>query len=210
MAQVFLFIHARTLYNMKLIRLEDYQIKVADEALLVRPIRKLFHQDRSQGKEQFYKQMSVLFFMYSPASNYSYILDEKDRIKEILAQEGITDWKPSADFKAAVEVYKKLVKTTSSELLEDTREIIEKLREALKTINFDALEAKDMPNAVKTVATTIGMFPKLIKDLSEAEKAVAREMEEQSSARGSQELSIFDTDVEQLREVLMAFDIIHA
>ena len=40
------------------------------------------------------------------------------------------------------------------------------------------------------------MFPKLIKDLSEAEKAVAREMEEQSSARGSQELSIFDTDVE--------------
>ena len=181
---------------MKLIRLEDYQIKVADEALLVRPIRKLFHQDRSQGKEQFYKQMSVLFFMYSPASNYSYILDEKDRMKEILAQEGLTDWKPSADFKVAVEVYKKLVKTTSSELLEDTREIIEKLREALKTINFDALEAKDMPNAVKTVATTIGMFPKLIKDLSEAEKAVAREMEEQSSARGSQELSIFDTDVE--------------
>ena len=115
---------------MKLIRLEDFQIKVADEALLVKPIRKLFHQDRSQGKEQFFKQMSVLFFMYSPASNYSYILDEKDRLKEILSQEGITDWKPSADFKAAVEVYKKLVKTTSSELLEDTREIIEKLREA--------------------------------------------------------------------------------
>ena len=173
---------------MKLIRLEDFQIKVADEALLVKPIRKLFHQDRSQGKEQFYKQMSVLFFMYSPASNYSYILDEKDRLKEILSQEGITDWKPSADFKAAVEV--------SSELLEDTRQIIEKLREALKTIDFDELEAKDMPNAVKTVATTIGMFPKLIRDLAEAEKAVARELEEQSSARGSQELTIFDTDIE--------------
>lgn len=178
---------------MKLIRLEDYQIKVADEALLVKPIRKLFNQDRSQGKEQFYKQMSVLYFVYSPASNYSYILDEKDRLKEVLEQEGITDWKPSADFKAAVTVYKKLVKTTSSELLEDTRLIIEKMRQALMNINFDTLEDKDMPNAVKTVATTIGMFPKLIKDLSEAEKAVARELEEQSSARGSQELNIFDT-----------------
>lgn len=179
---------------MKLIALEDYQIKISDEALLVKPFRKLWHQDRSMGKEQFYKQMSVLYFVYSPSSDYSYILDEKDRLKEVLAQEGITEWKPSADFKAAVEVYKKLTKTASSELLEDTRLIIEKMREALKTINFDDLDVKDVPNAVKTVAATVSLIPKLIRDLSEAEKAVAKELEEQGSARGSQELTVFDLD----------------
>lgn len=49
-------------------------------------------------------------------------------------------------------------------------------------------------NAVKTVASVVGMIPKLVKDLAEAEKAVNKELEEQSNARGSQELTIFDRD----------------
>ena len=181
---------------MKLIRYEDYQIKIADEALLVKPIRKLWNQDRSKGKEQFYKQMSILFFTYNPASNYSYIVDEKERMKEVQLQEGIRDFKPSADFKAAVEVYKKLVKTPSSELLEDTRLIIEKMRQALKSIDFTSLDDKDSVNAVKTVATVVEKIPKLVRDLTEAEKAVAKEQEEQNNARGNQELTIFDTDID--------------
>lgn len=181
---------------MKLITVENYELKIADEALLVKPIRKLWNQDRSKGKEQFYKQMSVLFFTYSPSSNYSYIIDEKERMKEVLLQEGISDFKPSADFKAAVDVYKKLVKTSSSELLEDTRLIIEKMRQSLKDIKFDDLDEKDKVNAVKTVATVVGMIPKLVRDLTEAEKAVAKEVEEQNNARGSQELTIFDVDTD--------------
>lgn len=177
---------------MKLIKVENYELKVADEALLVRPIRRLWNMDRSTGKEQFYKQMSVLFYVYSPSSNYAYIVDEKERMKEVMAQEGITEIKNNTEFKAAVEAYKKLVKTSSSELLEDTRLIIEKMRQALKSIDFESLEEKDAVNAVKTVATVVGMIPKLVKDLTEAEKAVAKEMEEQTNARGSQELTVGD------------------
>ncbi len=182
---------------MKLIKVEDFQLKVTDEALLVKPIRRLFNMDRSQGKEQFYKQMSLLFFVYSLSSNYAYILDEDERMREVMAQEGISEIKNIAEFKAAVEAYKKLVKTSSSELLADTRLIIEKMRQALKSIDFDSLEEKDIPNAVKTVATIIGMMPKLVKDLSEAEKAVAKEQEEQTKARGSQELTVGDIWAEQ-------------
>jgi len=40
---------------MKLISVENYKLKVADEALLVKPIRKLWNQDRSKGKEKFYQ-----------------------------------------------------------------------------------------------------------------------------------------------------------
>ena len=179
---------------MRLIKFEDYQLKVADEALLVRPIRRLFNMDRSKSKETFYKQMSILFFVYSPSSNYSYITDEKERMKEVLAQEGIHDFKATTEFKEAVAVYKKLVKTSSSELLEDTRLIIEKMRAALKAVEFTSLEEKDAVNAVKTVATVISMIPKLVKDLAEAEKTVAKELEEQGSARGGQELTVLDSD----------------
>lgn len=182
---------------MRLIDIEDFQLKVASEALLVKPIRRLWNMDRSQGKEQFYKQMSVLYFTYSPASNYSYIIDEKDRMKEVLAQEGIEDFKNSAEFKAAVEVYKKLVKTTSSELLADVRITIDKVRQVLKSIDFNTLEEKDKVTALNTVTTIVSKIPKLVKDLSEAEKAVNKELEEQSRARGSQELAVGDIWAEQ-------------
>ena len=177
---------------MKLITVENYELKVADEALLVKPIRKLWNQDRSQRKEQFYKQMSILFFVYSPASNYSYIIDEKERMKEVLEQESIDGFKPSQDFKDAVEIYKQLNKTASSELLADTRFIIEKMRQALKSINFDTLEEKDVPGAINTIATVVSKMPKLIEDLSKAEKAVNKELEEQGKARGTQELTVGD------------------
>ncbi len=177
---------------MKLISVENYELKIADEALLVKQFRRLWNMDRSASKEQFYKQMSLLFFCYSPSSNYAYIMDENERMKEVMEQEGISEIKNNAEFKAAVEVYKKLVKTASSELLEDTRLIIDKMRQALKSIDFDSLEDKDAVNAVKTVATVVGMIPKLVKDLTEAEKAVAKEAEESSKARGSQELTVLD------------------
>lgn len=179
---------------MKLISVENYELKVADEALLVRPIRRLWNMDRSAGKEQFYKQMSVLFYTYSPASNYAYIVDEKDRMKEVMVQEGITEFKNNQEFKAAVEAYKKLVRTSSSELLADVRLTIDKVRQALTSIDFDSLEEKDKVSAINTVTTVVAKVPKLVRDLADAEKAVAKELEEQGNARGSQELTILDTD----------------
>ena len=177
---------------MKLITVENYELKVADEALLVKPIRRLWNQDRTKQKEAFYKQMSILFYVYSPSSNYAYIMDEKERMREVLTQEGIDDFKPSQEFKDAVEIYKKLNKTASSELLADTRLIIEKLRQALKSVDFGSLDDKDAVSAINTITTVVGKMPKLIEDLSKAEKAVTKELEEQGKARGAQELTIGD------------------
>ena len=177
---------------MRLIKIVNYELKIADEALLVRPIRKLWNMDRSKGKETFYKQMSILYFVYDPSSNYAYISNEKDRLKEVLEQENITDFHNTAEFKEAVEAYKKLVRTPSSELLNDVRLTVDKMRQALTSIDFDDLEEKDKVSAINTVTAVISKIPKLVKDLSEAERAVTKELEEQGSARGSQDLTIGD------------------
>lgn len=176
---------------MKLITIENYDVKISDEALLVKPFRKLWNQDRSQRKEQFYKQMSIIYFCYSPSSNYAYIVDEEDRLKEVLAQEGISNFKPSSDFKEAVEAYKKLNKTASTELLEDTRIIIDKMRKALKKVDFDS-DDKAFVDTINTVTSVVSKIPKLVKELTEAEKAVAKELEEQGKVRGTQELTVGD------------------
>ena len=177
---------------MKLITTENFELKVVDEALLVRPIRKLWNMDRSKGKETFYKQMSILFFVYDPSSNYAYISDEKERLAEVLQQEGISEFHNTAEFKDAVAAYKKLTKTPSTELLADVRLTVDKMRQALTSIDFDDLEEKDKVSAINTVAAVVSKMPKLIKDLSEAERAVTKELEEQGSTRGSQELTLGD------------------
>lgn len=183
---------------MKLITVENFELKIADEALLVKPFRKLWNQDRSDKKEQFYKQMSMLFFTYSPTSNYSYIIDEQERMKEVMAQEGISDFKPSADFKAAVEIYKKLCKTASSELLDDVRLNIFKLRQALNSVSYENFDSeKDKVAAINTLTAVLDKLPKVVKSLSEAEKAVTKELEEQGKARGAQELTVGDIWAEQ-------------
>lgn len=102
---------------MKLITIENFQLKVADEALLIKPIRKLFNQDRSASKEQFYRQISYLYFMVDPRSTYSYILNEEDRAKAIIEQEGLgADFKPSALLQEAMEIYRKHTITPSQRI----------------------------------------------------------------------------------------------
>lgn len=179
---------------MKLIKYENYEISVADEALLVKPFRKLFHQDRSVRKERFLEQMSIIFFVYSPASDYFYITDENERLKEVLAQQAIENFTPSADFKAAVEVYKKMNQTPEVLLLEDTYSFIEKSRKQLRDINYEEIEdVKDRFNAMKTGMATVALIPKLMKDLAAARRAVEKEIEEESGkARGTQELTLGD------------------
>lgn len=180
---------------MKLISVDNYELRVSDEALLVKPIRKLWNQDRSAKKERFYEQMSVLFYVYSPSSNYSYITDEKERMKEVLAQEGLSDFKPSQDFKDAVEIYKKLNITPEGKLLDRTINFVDKTGKALDDINYDEIEELDKKIvAMKNGMAMVALVPKLMGELSKAKKAVEKELEEQGNTRGSQELTILDMD----------------
>ena len=178
---------------MKLIEFTNFEIKVSDEALLVRPIRKLYHQDRSAKKEQFLRLMSILFFVYSPSSSYMYITNEEERLQEVLLQEGIKDFKPSSDFKEAIEIYKKLNQTPEGVLLERTIAFVDKTGKQLDSINYDDIDEIDKRIvAMKNGMALVALVPKLMKDLSAAKKAVEKELSEQSKARGSQELTIFD------------------
>jgi len=182
---------------MRLISVENYELKVADEALLVKPIRRLFNMDRTLKKEKFYQQMSVLFFCYDPRSNYSYIVDENDRLKEVLAQEGIRDFRMTAEFKAAVAAYRKLCVTSSSVLLESTKVAIDKVSRFLREVDLNALDDRGKPiYTINNITAAIKQIPELSQKLADAEKALAKEMEEGGKARGSQELTIFDNNMD--------------
>lgn len=180
---------------MKLIKVENYQLNIADEALLIKPIRKLFNQDRSASKEQFYRQMSYLYFMVDPRSTYSYILNEEDRAKEIIAQEGLDkDFKPSPLLQEAMEVYKKHTVTPSQELLNAALVAAHTVSAFLQ--KPDILEQEDDKGKPKYQISSITAALKnvegIVSSLQNLQKKVESELTEQSKARGSQELTIFD------------------
>ena len=180
---------------MKLIKIENFSLQIADEALLIKPIRKLYNQDRSASKEMFYKQISYLYFMVDPRSTYSYILNEDERAKEIIAQEGLDkDFKPSPLLQEAMEVYRKHTVTPSQELLNAALKAAHTVSEFL--MKPDILEQEDDKGKPKYQVSSITAALKnvegIVSSLQNLQKKVESELTEQSKARGSQELTIFD------------------
>lgn len=171
---------------MKLINIENYQIKVTDEALLVKPIRDLFNADKSKNKEKFYTECSIIFFMADPRSSYGYIIDDKERFEAIKTQEGLSkNYKISEELQGAIDIYKKLTTTISSQLLEDTYVAIDKLRKFLRDIDLYATDDKGKPMyTISSITSAIKAIPQLTKDIQEAEKQVNSDILEIGRKRG--------------------------
>lgn len=181
---------------MKLIKYEDYQLKLADEAFLVRPIRRLFNADRSERKENFWKQMSFMYFMVNPASSYSYILDMDERAAEIIKQEGLPeDFRPNDMLREAMETYRRMTITPSQKLLESSLIAAETVSKFLR--DPDILTAEDDKGRPKYQVSAITAALKnvegIVNSLQTLQKKVEQELEDQSGkARGTQELTLGD------------------
>jgi len=180
---------------MKLIKYEDYQIKLADEAFLVRPIRRLFHQDRSERKENFWRQIAFMYFMVSPASSYSYIIDMEERAAEVIKQEGLPeDFRPSELLREAMEIYRKLTITPSQELLQSSIIGAKKVGDFLRTVDLTEEDDKGKPKyQVSSITSALKDVEKIVSSLQTLQKKVEQELEaDEGKARGSQELTLGD------------------
>lgn len=177
---------------MKLIEFDGQDFKIADEALLVRPIRELFQKDKSKKKEDFWKQISYLWFMCDPRSTYQYLVDEEARAREIKVQEGLgEDWTPSDLLKEAMDIYRSHTITTSALLLEGMRKGIENVRNFLSDIDLTAVDKNFKPiYQVSTVTSALKQVPELARALAEAEKALAKDFATEDNARGNAQKAV--------------------
>lgn len=177
---------------MKLIEFDGQEFKIADEALLIRPIRALFEKDKSKKKEDFWRQISYLWFMCDPRSTYMYLTDAAAREKEIKIQEGLGEsWEPSGDLKEAMDIYRKQVITTSAILLEGMRKGIDQLTEFFNNFNINEVDKNGRPvYQVSTMTSALKQVPELAKALSDAEKALAKDFATDDKARGNTEKAI--------------------
>lgn len=178
---------------MKLFRYEGYKLHISEEAFVLKPFKEIWNRDKSKNKDKALQELAYVYFMCDPRSDYQYIVDEDDRAKAIKEGEGIdSKWKPDNKVIEAMEFYKQF-KPVSALLLEDTRVAVDKLRQLLRNIDLTEVDDKGKPiYTLNTVTATIKQIPSLVKDLDEAEKAIAKEIMESDKVRGAQEKSMYE------------------
>lgn len=175
---------------MRLFRYEGYTLSISEEALCLKPFRAIWMRDKTEKKERAIMELGFCYFMEDPRSDYQYITDPEERAKAIKEGEGLKEsWQPDGTVKEAQRLYASF-KTTSALLLEDTRNMIDGYRMKLRelTSNMTDLDVKE----VKEVGAIIKQIPAMIKDLDEAEKAIAKEIAQSDKVRGAAEKAIYE------------------
>ena len=178
---------------MKLFRYEGYKLHISEEAFVLKPFKEIWNRDKSKNKDKALQELGYIYFMSDPRSDYQYIVDEEERAKAIKEGEGIdSKWKPDNKVIEAMKFYKTF-KPVSALLLEDTRIAVDKLRQLLRNIDLTEVDDKGKPiYTLNTITATIKQIPSLVKDLDEAEKAIAKEIMESDKVRGAQEKSMYE------------------
>lgn len=174
---------------MKLFRYEGYKITISEEAFALTPFKKIWNRDKTVSKDKAIADLSYIYFMVDPRSDYQYLVDPEERSNSIKEGEGLPkDWKPDKLITEAMEMYASF-KPASALLLEDTRFMVDKFRRRLREVaDSEEIGIKEL----KEIGMLIKQLPSIVKDLDEAEKAVAKEMNQSDKVRGSQEKSMYE------------------
>lgn len=175
---------------MRLLTYEGYNLTIDPILLTLKPFKAIWIRDKTEKKERAISEIAYIYFMEDPRSDYQYIIDRDERSKAIKEGEGLkSTWQPDGTVKEAMKLYASF-KTTSALLLEDTRALVDGYRNKLRDLTSDMseLDVKD----VKELGAIIKQVPSMVKDLDEAERALAKEIAQSDKVRGAQEKSIYE------------------
>ena len=178
---------------MRLIKYEGYNLTIEPELLTLAPFKKIWTRDKSKDKSKALQELGYIYFMYDIRSDYQIYIDEERRSREIKIGEGMPEnWEPDDTVKEAATYFSKF-KPAAALLLEDTRVAVDKLRTLLRNINLNEVDDKGRPiYTLNTITSTIKQIPSLVKDLDEAERALAKEIAQSDKVRGAQEKSMYE------------------
>jgi len=177
---------------MRLLKRVDYKLIVDPLVYTLKAFKRLDQRDRTVGKSQLEKELSFIYFVYDPRSDLQFIVDEQERIERVKELIGFdSKFKIDSDLQKAIDVYMLMTNTTSSDLVNEIRIEIEKIKKYLREseINDETF--------VKRTDIIIKMMS-LSDKLSDLERKVVREVEEISNARGDRAMTVLDQGFDQL------------
>lgn len=163
---------------MSLLNLDGSQLIIKPEALSLKSIKTLWDKDKSESKEKAISELTYIYFVYDPRSDYQFITDEEERAAKVKEELGLRkNWAITKDLENAIETYKETCQTVSSKVLENFRKILEKMNNYMIETEIDEV-------GLDKVSNVINRLPDTIKKIQEAEQLVIKELEENDRLRG--------------------------
>ena len=170
---------------MKVFKYEGYEVRVAPEALTLKPFKKLWNRDKSKDKEKAMMELSFLYFYCDPRSDYQYIIDDDIRMDAVKEGQGLPeDWKPDAAVREAITFYRSF-DSTSAVLLRAASEAVDKIQKLIKDLEPDDTKS------LKEYLMALKLIPEVASMIQDAEKALNEE-QEFGEAKGVMEKTLFD------------------
>lgn len=179
---------------MKLFKMENWDIIVAEEAYLLTPFKKILQADKTKDKEIATKEMAFIWFYADLKSTYNYILDDSEKIEEIKKDLNLPkDWKPSKLVLEGISFYKERSKTVSSTILENSLFIANSLSDKMKKIieEDNELSISDMEKVSKGLV----QMPNIVSSIQKLEQTVLREQAEHRDKSGSKDRGLFEDGI---------------
>ena len=179
---------------MKLFKLQNYKLIISEEALCIKAFSTIWKRDRSIDKNKAILELGLIYFMFDPRSDYMYIVDENERLSQIIEQEGLPEnYEFDSKMIEASEVYKSLINTPATMLLNTAKETIEQVRLFLQNIDLEATDEKGKPKyPINQITSALKDIPTLAKNYDEALRLITLELEENNRIRGQKEKTIFE------------------
>ena len=184
------------LIDMKLVKISNYRLEVEDELLLLKPFKDLYKADKSKDKSKFMDFLTIVYYTYDPRSDYNYIVYEDERLIEVCESNGLEIPKFTPKELECIELYKKLTTTLSAELLKSTKIAISKVQQFLETVDMNERDDKGKAvHSISTITSAVKQIPALVKEVTEAEKMVTKEIEESGRARGGNNKKLMEDGI---------------
>lgn len=140
--------------------------------------------------------LTIVYFVYDPRSDYSYITNEKERLKEVCETNGFKVDKFTGLEIECINLYKKLTTTINQSLLESAKIAIDKVKDFLENVDLYAEDDKGKPKyTINSITTALKQIPELAKNVMETEKIVTKELEETGRARGGNSKTLMDDSI---------------
>ena len=176
---------------MKVFKYEGYEVRVAPEALTLKPFKKLWNRDKSKDKEKAMMELSFLYFYCDPRSDYQYIIDDDIRMDAVKEGQGLPeDWKPDAAVREAITFYRSF-DSTSAVLLRAASEAVDKIQKLIKDLEPDDTKS------LKEYLMALKLIPEVASMIQDAEKALNEE-QEFGEAKGVMEKTLFDDGLDNI------------
>jgi len=185
---------------MRLLTYEGYRVVIAPEALALKPFKRLWQRDKSAQKDRATSELGYIYFFADPRSEYQYIVDDDERSEAVKEGLGLPkSWKPDRLLLESIALYSSFT-TSAALLLRDMRFFVDNFRKYLRSIDFSAVDKSGKPiYAINAISSALEKIPAIVRNLDSAEKAINDQLKDSESARGTTEMGILDSQLDNVQ-----------